>query len=46
MKVLKKMTLLSWKIEKECSINKYSKTGCGALLEIETSDIYLTSYQD
>lgn len=46
MKVLKEPTLLSWEIEKECSINKYLKTGCGALLEIETSDIYLTSYQD
>lgn len=46
MKVLKEPALIDWKIEKECSIKSYSNVGCGALLEIETADIYLTSFKD
>ncbi|MCI8460023.1 MAG: hypothetical protein HFE81_01370 [Bacilli bacterium] len=45
MKILKEPTLISWKIEKECSTNELHNAGCGAHLEIETADLYLTSIQ-
>lgn len=39
MKILKEPAI--WKKEKKCTGKGYGSRGCGALLEIETDDIYL-----
>lgn len=44
MKVLKEGT--GWKIKQTCTGNGNGGGGCGALLEVEKDDLYITSHTD